>query len=295
MQIAPQTDAPTISSRLSLPSRSRTAIGIGVSLLVHAALLFGVLKSPPLMKTEPVFPEQSPITLLLPPAPITPPQVTPEPQPQVQPKRTPPKKSVAPTPKPHVAKPVPPSPPTPPASEVVAIAEPRPTPVAPTPDTTPNEAQPTDMTSMIAAAREKRRAAAEATAPPVESASESTRNDIAKANIQHSLRTAGKRDGTRGVFQILDKGVQTARFSFHGWAPGSSREINQLIEVDAGLQGDVERAIVRKMIALIRSHYPGDFNWESQRLGRVVVLSARSDDNAALETFLLREFFSGRG
>ena len=56
-----------------------------------------------------------------------------------------------------------------------------------------------------------------------------------------------------------------------------------MIEVDAGPDGDVELAIVRRMIALIREHYTGDFNWESQRLGRVVVLSAAPADNAELE------------
>ena len=35
----------------------------------------------------------------------------------------------------------------------------------------------------------------------------------------------------------------------------------------------------------------GNFNWDSHRLGRVVILSARIDDNAGLETFLMREFF----
>jgi hypothetical protein len=61
--------------------------------------------------------------------------------------------------------------------------------------------------------------------------------------------------------------------------------------VDAGLHGDVELAIVRKMIELIRTHYNGDFNWDSRRLGRVVVLSARLEDTAGLEAFMMKEFF----
>jgi hypothetical protein len=43
---------------------------------------------------------------------------------------------------------------------------------------------------------------------------------------------------------------------------------------------------------LIRTHYQGNFNWDSRRLGRVIVLSARPEDNAELEAFLMREFFS---
>jgi hypothetical protein len=45
------------------------------------------------------------------------------------------------------------------------------------------------------------------------------------------------------------------------------------------------------MITLIRRHYDGDFNWESQRLGREVVKSARSEDGAELEEFMMMEFF----
>jgi hypothetical protein len=64
-----------------------------------------------------------------------------------------------------------------------------------------------------------------------------------------------------------------------------------VIEVDAGAGGDIERAMVRSMIALIRQHYTADFNWRSPRQGRVVVLSARPEDNEQLEAYLLREFF----
>ena len=45
------------------------------------------------------------------------------------------------------------------------------------------------------------------------------------------------------------------------------------------------------MIVLIRSHYTGDFFWESHRLGRTVTLSARAEDNDGLEDFMMREFF----
>jgi hypothetical protein len=45
------------------------------------------------------------------------------------------------------------------------------------------------------------------------------------------------------------------------------------------------------MIELIRQYHKGDFNWESYRLDRVVVLSARSEDSKGLEDFLIREFF----
>ena len=48
------------------------------------------------------------------------------------------------------------------------------------------------------------------------------------------------------------------------------------------------------MIELIRRYYTGNFNWESQRLDRVIVLSARPEDNEGLEGFMLKEFFDDR-
>ncbi len=99
------------------------------------------------------------------------------------------------------------------------------------------------------------------------------------------------REGTSGLFRILHKGPRSASFSFRGWSTDSNKHWNQIIEVDAGPGGDVEHAIVRKMIELIRQHHQEDFYWESQRLGRIVKLSARRGDSAGLEDFLMLEFF----
>ena len=57
---------------------------------------------------------------------------------------------------------------------------------------------------------------------------------------------------------------------------------------------NVELAIVKKMIEIIRREYQGNFRWESQRLDRVIVLSARLEDNTGLESFLMKEFFSSQ-
>jgi hypothetical protein len=121
---------------------------------------------------------------------------------------------------------------------------------------------------------------------------EATAAEKAAAGFKQNMQSMGRgRDGTSGVFQIQSKGTRYAAFSFRGWTTDKERSKYQLIEVDAGIGGDVDQAIVRRMIELIRTHYQGDFNWDSQRLGRVVVLSARKEDTAGLEAFLLREFF----
>ncbi|MDB5863019.1 MAG: hypothetical protein JWO70_825, partial [Betaproteobacteria bacterium] len=63
------------------------------------------------------------------------------------------------------------------------------------------------------------------------------------------------------------------------------------IEVRKGSNSDIRIAVVRRMIGIIRDHEQGDFVWESRRLGRNVDLSARQRDTAALEAFLMKEFF----
>jgi hypothetical protein len=93
------------------------------------------------------------------------------------------------------------------------------------------------------------------------------------------------------VFRIMRMGAQTAEFAFNGWNPEGRGKWREYIEVEAGPDGNLERAIVRRMITLIREHYTGDFRWDSHRLGRVLVLSAAPADNEGLEDFLLREFF----
>ena len=93
------------------------------------------------------------------------------------------------------------------------------------------------------------------------------------------------------MFQITHKGVREAEFLFRGWDNDSRAAARQLIRVDAGLNGTVEDAIVRRMIQIIRERQSGDFSWNSYRLGRVVMLSARPADNAGLMDFLKQEFF----
>ncbi len=117
-------------------------------------------------------------------------------------------------------------------------------------------------------------------------------NDPSAAAIARNVATLNPNYGsTGGVFQILHKGHRAAQFAFNGWKSVGDNKWRQVIEVDAGQGGDVETAIVKKMIELIRTHYQGEFSWESHRLRRVVPLSAAPQDNAALEAFLLREFF----
>jgi hypothetical protein len=262
--------------------RWRTGIGLGLSVLVHALLLVSLRRELDLPGVENGV-ERVPLTVELGP-PVKPQAAT-----------APPSEAATPAAPAVASRPAPATPPRP-RPTPPAVASPQ-SPTIPV----PKPADATDMSAMLNAARERRRAAGEPAQPeapdsqPSRSSSANTGgNEIALQNIQRSVEQGRGREGTSGLFQILEKGPRSARFSFRGWTTdGKRKNWNQVIEVDAGPNGDVERAIVRKMIALIREHHPGDFNWESQRLGRVVPLSARREDNAGLEDFLMREFFGG--
>lgn len=151
------------------------------------------------------------------------------------------------------------------------------------------------MSDMVAAARARRRAAGVPVPddPPADEAGKSQGDEVARANIARSIAQARGPRTSGGIFQITHKGVREAEFLFRGWENDSRAAARQLIRVDAGPGGDVEEAIVRRMIQIIRERQSGDFSWNSYRLGRVVVLSARPQDNAGLVDFLKQEFFSG--
>ncbi|PXW84753.1 hypothetical protein C8R34_12446 [Nitrosomonas sp. Nm84] len=205
-------------------------------------------------------------------------EVRPAPKLPPLPAQSPPSRS---QPKPKaVEKPSKPTPTKPAKEKIVTKVPPKAAPDAPT-----------DLSEYINQAKARRRAeglfdnedsAAASTAAPQPSADE-----IRMANVRRNLQAPG----TSGIFQILRIGPRTAEFSFRAWTTGESNPRLQTIQVDAGQGGNVERAIIRRMIELIRQYYKEDFNWESHRLHRVVVLSAREKDSAGLEDFLMREFF----
>jgi hypothetical protein len=177
------------------------------------------------------------------------------------------------------------------------IVEPRPQPPEPTPPSPAPAAPPAvDMLAMINARRQRRQAEQASSAPSAPATQPSNAQESAEqrslAALNRNLKSlSGGQEGVGGVFEILRMGPRTGEFAFNGWFPERHREWREVIEVDAGDNGDIQRAMVDRMIELIRQHYQGDFNWKSQRQGKVVVLSARPEDHAELEDYLVREFF----
>ena len=93
------------------------------------------------------------------------------------------------------------------------------------------------------------------------------------------------RDG--GIFRIERITHNDATLVFYR----TNRDV-QRVEVETGANLSIQLAIVRAVIAVMRdSGFTGDVNWMSDRLGRVVEISARPRDTVKLEAFLLTEFF----
>ena len=118
-------------------------------------------------------------------------------------------------------------------------------------------------------------------------------NSFAMANLAQERQLTFGYDPSRsgGVFKIERLGYDYAEFTFVGWNQDVRRRTKQLIEVRKGSNSDIRIAVIRKMISIIRSYEPVEFNWESQRLGRSITLSSQMRDNSGLEDFMMREFF----
>ena len=169
--------------------------------------------------------------------------------------------------------PAPPAPPQPPQRQ-------------PQPETAPE----TDMMAAIEARRKQRGAPTGADTQQETEAQRGTRRAL--ANIA-SINNRGSDDSNEsgGVFSITNKTFNTMDLKFRGWNPSFKRRWLTAVTVEQGSERDIETAVIKKMIELIRREKKGDFEWDSHRLGRVVQLSARPQDTDQLMAFLYKEMF----
>lgn len=261
-------------------ARARIAVALALSLVAHLLLFTLTPKLEPERHRLPSRSGDMIVTLVAtpPPVPATPAQAEAKPAPR------------PPAPPPPVKRILTARPKTPRAAPPVAAPEEPKVEPPPAPTQAP-PAPPVDMLAMINARRERRRAAQAAASAREGTPQPAPVEDEGAAALERNLDTLKGDDRTGGIFQILEKGSYTAEYAFNGWRPDTHRRWREVIEVRVKPGEDIDRAIIRSMIALIRTHYDGDFLWESHRLGKVVTLSARPEDNAALEEFMLREFF----
>jgi hypothetical protein len=284
-----------------------------LSLLVHIAALWHLLPNLKLLASDALAPGdevsapltaelQGPSTLVpesRPPAVVAEP-VPPQPAqpPRTPPVRRPPTRAPAPAP----ARP----PPLTSPSSPVAIAPPverPPTPAPPVvaPEPPARTPPPADLSAFIANRRRERGESDPSTSQGA--TANAPESDIARRDriVAQNLASVNTRDfgkGTRnsgGIFQITKLGSYDAEFTFFGWNKDINRRASQRIEVLQGSNPDIQIAVVREMIKIIRRYENEDFTWESRRLGRNVTLSARAQDTHELETFMMREFFEDGG
>jgi outer membrane biosynthesis protein TonB len=271
---------------ISVNISRNTMIAILLSLLIHAFFFFF---TPNIKFDEPPAspPTTIEVSLAQPKA-----KPLPEPMPELVPESVPEPEKAQPVVKPvkqpkviaKAAKPL--------SKPEFAVPEPTPEPKPPTKEPVLDPAKFPDMASYMKAVQASRKGAeydaarqnAEAIASQRGPSEEQLRDERIKNNFK---------SGTNGIFEITSKSSRHATFVFKGWTNDYSNARLQYFEVEASTGQDIRLSIIKRMIALIREHYQGDFTWESHRLGRSVTQSARLEDNAGLEDFLMMEFFGG--
>jgi hypothetical protein len=260
-------------------------VTIILSALIHlAALVFWIphtrLFSP---GDESLEPDRLEVRLAAapPPAPAPPPSRETPPSAPSRPPKAAPRAPVMTVPKVAV-----PSTPLPPI-QAPTLPVPTPAPEVATPRPTPAPAE-ADLSAYIQARRHER-------GLPDSASSEAKPNldSAIAANLPAPSRGVAAQDPKRGggLFEIKRMDYDDAAFEFFGWNADMQRRTPQLIEVRKGDNSDMRIAVVRRMIAVIREYSKDDFVWRSVRHNKDYVLSARLADNAALEDFLMHEFF----
>lgn len=265
---------------------NRRKVILGLSVLLHVLIAaYALLHTETIEKLPPAKKESAMVY-------IAPMKDKPQPKPQPQP-------TPKPTPKPKetkVAKVKPPPTPRKPVevSKGVQTAKPKlETFTPPLVSKVPLPPPPAeDMGAMIEKRRQQRQA--QQPAQPAEESENDRAMRVAKANIAGAQgRNSGSdNDDSGGVFSIVNQTSFSAEVKFKGWNGNFKRNWLKQEKVELGNEPDIESAIIKKMIQLIRAEKPGDFVWESRRLGRNVNLSARVEDTAELTAFLRQEFFS---
>ena len=273
-------------------------VTLALSLLIHLAALIGWV---PHLRMRPAeTPGEIPGTRLAvrlaqppAPAPSAPVIAPPVPRaPEARPRPRPPAPA-APPPRltaPRAAPPLPAPAPAPAPVPAPAPAPRTPPPVA-APAAPPAPPVTGDLASYIAARRQSR---GDTEAPSAPADDDKARRDRALAANIATINTVpqGSIDShSGGVFRITRMGYDDAEFLFFGWHQGAGRRLTQKYEVRREGDADIRLAIVRRMIAIIREYEQEEFVWRSQTMGDVK-LSARLKDNAELERFMMRDFFS---
>ena len=255
--------------RIRIDISRNTLIAIVISIILHAIILFVVLPKP---NMEPPAGVPPPIEVSLAPPPVVvPPEIIPEEvvEPDVP-------KVIAQKPRPN-RKP-----------EFTVPDTPEPPKVEPVKPKV--EQPPMDMAEMIRRNQAKKYGE-EYDAARQNSEAAASENGMTESQKRDERIAKNLNGGAGGIFSSPNIRGRYATFNFNGWVNGLGNQRQQYFEVEAQPGQDVRLLVIQRMISFIRESYPGDFPWDSQRLGKVVTLSARPQDSAELENFLMVEFY----
>ncbi|MGZ8270334.1 MAG: hypothetical protein ACXW1T_04070 [Methylophilus sp.] len=272
---------------ISIKVSRNTLIAFVVSIILHGLLLWVALPkldmSSPLPKSDTIE-----ITLAPPPKAIEPTiDVPPPPSPKVE-EVTP--KVIAKKPSVKPAKPQPQDFSVP---KVLTQPEPSIQKVPESPSIPPRPSQPADApVDMMALVNQNRarRQSVESEASRINAQAEAAERGPTVEEKRNQRIAENLKSGTNGIFDIKRIDALGGSFSFRGWTDYTNVKL-EYFDVEAKAGQDTRLLMIKRMVSIIREHYQGDFTWESHRLGRSITLSARLEDNAGLEDFLMTEFF----
>jgi hypothetical protein len=260
--------------------RRTNRTGLAITILLHLLLVALYFYQPKKLEKKARPPDGSEVVYV---APLS------------NPAKPPPQKSTVRTPtKPSKTTPRPPTPRVVRLPNTITIPNEKPVEVAkvePPPEPKREEIPPDmDMTEYIAKRRQARGATDPSTSTEESEAARGSRTAL--ANIA-AINNRGRDDANEsgGVFSISNKTFHSMDLKFRGWNPNFKRRWLTSATVEQGSELDIETAVVKKMIELIRREKTGDFEWDSHRLGKVITMSARVKDTAELQAFLMKEMF----
>ncbi len=151
-----------------------------------------------------------------------------------------------------------------------------------------------DMATLIKMRRRARNGGAEVPQLPTPEEEKAKALERARANIMGAQgRTAdGKLIKGQGLITFTHKTFNTVDFTFRGYSSNSQRNSLRVFHVEQGSEKNVETAVAKKIIALMRERWgEDDISIESARTGRVSMQSTRKQDEKELQDYLMREFF----
>ncbi len=169
--------------------------------------------------------------------------------------------------------------------------EPSPAPQTPAPaPPEPQKVDPAeDMSARIAA---RQRARQEASGEPAAETEDERANRIARANIESAN---GKSRGEDDVplVTVTTHSFNAATINLRGYDSEKRRRTLQQLQVELGMEKDIQTASVVRMIAFMRSGGLAQLTWTSGRLNKKVELDLRPGNDERLKMFLFAEMFPG--